>query len=61
MAKACEDCGTVLLRDGTCPMCDEEVLIYQQAPDFPFSEEFTEAVNDGQQRAANRKNANKSM
>ena len=55
------DRGTRLLSDGTCPMCDEEVLIAQQAPDFPFSEEFRQAVDDGEQRAANRKYAHKPM
>jgi uncharacterized Zn finger protein (UPF0148 family) len=53
--KSCEDCGTRLLSDGTCPNCDEEVLIYQQESDFQFSDEFMRAVDDGEKRAASRK------
>ena len=59
--KACDDCGTRLLSTGICPMCDEEVLILEQAPDYPFSEDFMQAVDDGEQRAANRKFAHKPM
>ena len=52
--KACEGCGTKLLSSGVCPNCDEEVLIFESAPDFQFSEEFMQAVEDGEERAANR-------
>ena len=52
--KACEDCGTRLLSDGTCPNCDEEVVIYRQEPDKRFSEAFMQMVEDGEERAANR-------
>ena len=54
--KACSDCGTKLLSDGTCPNCDEEVVIFHQEPepDYPFSDEFMQAVYDGEERAANR-------
>ena len=52
--KACSDCGTKLLSDGTCPNCDEEVVIFHQEPDYPFSDEFMQAVDDGEERAANR-------
>jgi hypothetical protein len=61
MAKACEDCGTRLLSNGVCPNCDEEMLIFEQAPDYEFSAEFMEMVSDGEQRAANRKYAHKPM
>jgi uncharacterized Zn finger protein (UPF0148 family) len=47
MARACEDCGTLLLRQsGTCPMCDEELLIFEQDSDYPFSDEFMSKVED---------------
>ena len=52
--KACEDCGTKLLSSGVCPNCDEEVVIFEQAPDYPFSEEFMQAVEYGEERAARR-------
>jgi hypothetical protein len=51
---ACEDCGTRLLSDGTCPNCDEEFVIFRQEPDFPFSVEFMQLVYEGEERAANR-------
>jgi uncharacterized Zn finger protein (UPF0148 family) len=52
--RACEDCGTALFSDGTCPNCDEEVVIFRQTTDFSFSEEFMELVDEGEERAANR-------
>ena len=50
----CDDCGTTLLKDGVCPNCDEEVVIYRQDPDFPFSDEFLDAVRDGEERGERR-------
>lgn len=52
--RECSDCGTKLLSNGTCPWCDEESVIFAQAPDYPFSEEFMEKVAEGEERAAGR-------
>lgn len=52
--KVCEDCGSRLRSDGVCPNCDEEVIIYESASDYPYSEGFMQAVEDGEERAARR-------
>lgn len=53
--KACEDCGCRLRSNGMCPNCDEEAVIFhEQAPEYPFSEEFMRSVEDGEERAAKR-------
>lgn len=45
----CEDCGTKLELNGTCPNCHEELFIATwQADDLPYplSEEFKHAVEE---------------
>jgi hypothetical protein len=43
--QACENCGTRLY-GGTCSNCEEELVIYEQAPDYPFSDEFMALVDE---------------
>jgi hypothetical protein len=45
----CEDCGTKLELNGTCPNCHEELFIATwQATDldYPISEEFAQKVEE---------------
>lgn len=48
----CEDCGTGLELNGTCPNCHEELFIatwQAEDLDYPLSDEFTRKVEDQSQ------------
>jgi hypothetical protein len=48
----CDDCGTRLELNGTCPNCHEELFIatwQAEFMDYPLSDEFSRKVSEQQQ------------
>lgn len=54
--KGCEDCGTLLERNGVCPNCDQEafMLDWQSGDIGALSEQFLDRANVGHERAKKR-------
>ena len=60
MTNHCENCGTRLERNGTCPNCHEELFIatwQAEYLDYPLSEQFAGKVEEQAAEIARNKRA----